>query len=55
VIFRDFINYSRERIALILRPAWKLMNDHLAVFTEIQGYGASLESIKNEDSDSEHE
>jgi len=35
VIFRDFINYSREGIAMILRPAWKLMTSHLPIFTEV--------------------
>jgi len=38
VIFRDFINYSRECINMILRPAWKLMNMHLPIFTEVLGY-----------------
>jgi hypothetical protein len=38
VIFRDFINYSRDCINMILKPAWKLLNFHLPVFTEIVGY-----------------
>ena len=38
VVFRDFINYSREGINAILRPAWKLLNLHLPVFTEVLGY-----------------
>ena len=39
VIFRDFINYSRECINMILQPSWKLLNKHLPIFTEVQGYG----------------
>ena len=38
VIFRDYINYSRECINMILKPAWKLLNFHLPVFTEVLGY-----------------
>lgn len=38
VIFRDFINYSKECINMILRPAWKLLNMHLPIFTEVLGY-----------------
>ena len=38
VIFRDFINYSRDCINMILRPSWKLMNVHLPIFTEVLGY-----------------
>lgn len=38
VIFRDFINYSKECINMILRPAWKLMNSHLPIFTEVLCY-----------------
>lgn len=45
VIFRDFINYSRECIAMILRPAWKLMNSHLPIFTEVQGYNQKIENL----------
>lgn len=55
VIFRDFINYSRECINMILRPAWKLLNSHLPVFTEVQGYNQDLkqlaEKLKQEASD----
>lgn len=39
VIFRDFINYSRDCINMILKPAWKLLNFHLPIFTEVLGYG----------------
>jgi hypothetical protein len=38
VIFRDFINYSRECLGMILKPAWKLLTFHVQVFTEIIGY-----------------
>ena len=54
VIFRDFINYSRECISMILRPAWKLMNMHLPIFTEVLGYNksiADIEELKNDDGD----
>lgn len=42
VIFRDFINYSRDCINMILKPAWKLLNFHLPIFTEILGYNSPL-------------
>lgn len=35
VIFRDFINYSRECINLILRPAWQMLNQSLKTFTDV--------------------
>lgn len=38
VIFRDFINYSRDCLNMILKPAWKLLNFHLPIFTEVLGY-----------------
>jgi hypothetical protein len=38
VIFRDFINYSRDCINMILKPAWKLLNFHLPIYTEVIGY-----------------
>lgn len=46
VIFRDFINYSRECINMILQPSWKLLNKHLPIFTEVLGYGNSLSELK---------
>jgi len=46
VIFRDFINYSRECINMILRPAWKLMNMHLPIFTEVLGYNNDINQLK---------
>lgn len=38
VIFRDFINYSRECLSMILEPAWKLLTFHVQVYSEIIGY-----------------
>jgi len=43
---------------MILRPAWKLMNSHLPVFTEVQGYNMKISELRNklrqeEDSGSE--
>jgi hypothetical protein len=52
VIFRDFINYSRECINMILKPAWKLLNFHLPIFTEVLGYGVDLKLLVNSDPDS---
>ena len=43
VIFRDLINYSRSSIQMILRPAWKLMNQTLPLYSEFEGYGAKIE------------
>lgn len=45
VIFRDFINYSRDCLGMILKPAWKLLNFHVPVFTEVIGYQARMEDI----------
>ena len=49
VIFRDFINYSRDCINMILKPAWKLLNFHLPVFTEVLGYNRQVESSADEE------
>jgi hypothetical protein len=42
---------------MILRPAWKLMNSHLPVFTEVQGYNQDIkvlrEKMRQEASDQE--
>ena len=38
VIFRDLINFSKDSINLILKPAWKLLNSHLPIFTEVVAY-----------------
>jgi len=49
VIFRDFINYSKECINMILKPAWKLLNTHLRVFTEVQAFGTDIKTLMNEE------
>ena len=51
VIFRDFINYSRDCINMILKPAWKLLNFHLPVFTEVLGYNAIISDLNGESVD----
>ena len=48
VIFRDFINYSRDCLSMILKPAWKLLNFHVPVYTEVIGYQASISDIVEE-------
>ena len=45
VVFRDFTNYSKDSIGIILRPAWKLMNFHLPIFTEVVCYSAKLSTL----------
>lgn len=47
VVFRDFINYSRDCINLILKPAWQLLNQHLPVFTEVLAYNNQAGRKKN--------
>ena len=32
---------------MILRPAWKLMNMHLPIFTEVLGYNKNINELKN--------
>lgn len=49
VIFRDFMNYSRDCINMILHPAWKLLNFHLPIFTEVLGYNQSLKELQGDD------
>lgn len=49
VIFRDFLNYSRECINMILRPTWKLFNFHLPIYTEVIGYGSKGTGGDSED------
>lgn len=51
VIFRDLINFSKESINLILKPAWKLLNSHLPIFTEVVAYNQPIESLRAEDED----
>ena len=47
------INYSKESINLILKPAWKLLNSHLPIFTEVVAYNQAivLDDVQGEDSD----
>lgn len=42
IFFRDFVHYSREAINMILQPTWKLLNIHLPIYTEVEGYGKTL-------------
>jgi len=42
VIFRDLINYSRGSINIILKPTWKLLNQLLPLYTEVEGYKSAL-------------
>ena len=30
---------------MILQPSWKLLNKHLPIFTEVQGYGKNLSDL----------
>jgi hypothetical protein len=32
---------------MILRPAWKLMNNHLPIFTEVLGFNHDIKNLKN--------
>ena len=34
---------------MILKPAWKLLNSHLPVFTEVVAYNQPIESLKAAD------
>ena len=34
---------------MILHPAWKLLNFHLPIFTEVLGYNQSLKELQGED------
>ena len=54
VIFRDMINYSKESINLILKPAWKLLNSHLPIFTEVVAYNQPVRA-EDDDEDEEHQ
>lgn len=53
MIFRDFINYSRDCINQILEPSWQLLNFHLPVFTEVLGYNQSLQELQGDDQEVE--
>jgi hypothetical protein len=53
VIFRDLINFSRDSINLILKPAWKLLNSHLPIFTEVVAYNQPIKRDEDADTDEE--
>ena len=53
VIFRDLVNYSRDSLNSILKPAWKLLNAHLPVFTEVVGYNKPISKGEEDNSDEE--
>ena len=53
VIFRDLVNYSRNSINIILKPAWKLLNSLLPVYTESVGYNNNENKSDDEDFDGE--
>jgi hypothetical protein len=53
VFFRDFVNFSRDSINLILKPAWKLLNRHLPVFTEVLAYNCPLPKAEDDYDDSD--
>ena len=51
VVFRDLINFSKDSINIILKPAWKLLNSHLPVFTEVVAYHNPIPVSEEPDSD----
>ena len=51
VVFRDLINFSKDSINMILKPAWKLLNSHLPVFTEVVAYNNPVPTLEEPDSD----
>ena len=55
VIFRDLINFSKDSINLILKPAWKLLNSHLPVFTEVVAFNQQIESLKATDGEDDED
>ena len=38
---------------MILRPAWKLMNMHLPIFTEVLGYNQPISEVQEEEETNE--
>lgn len=40
---------------MILKPAWKLLNSHLPIFTDVIAYNKSIESLRGDDDDDEDE
>jgi hypothetical protein len=55
VIFRDLVNYSKQSLNLILKPAWKLLNAHLPVFTEVIGYNRPIPEFVGEQEEENEE
>ena len=51
VIFRDLINFSKDSINLILKPAWKLLNAHLPIFTEVVAYDRPISELAGDGDD----
>jgi hypothetical protein len=51
VVFRDLINFSKDSINMILKPAWKLLNSHLPIFTEVVAYHSPIPTPDEPDSD----
>lgn len=49
VIFRDLINFSKDNINMILKPAWKLLNSHMPIFTEVLAYNNPIPCTEGED------
>lgn len=47
------MNYSRNSINIILKPAWKLLNQTLPVYTESVGYNNKNNNSDEEDSTEE--
>ena len=40
---------------MILHPAWKLLNFHLPIFTEVLGYNQSLRELQGEEQENDDE
>jgi len=55
VIFRDLLNYSRTSLNMILKPAWKLLNQSLPIYTEVVGYQAKQQESEDEEQQEIHE
>lgn len=54
VIFRDLLNYSRSSLNMILKPAWKLLNQSLPIYTEVVAFGQKQSESDGADSDADH-
>jgi len=40
---------------MILKPAWKLLNTHLKIFTEVLAYGTDIKTLLNEEDEDDEE